>query len=91
MEPLSRIPDADLTLYRLHACPYCERVLRKLQTLGLDYQSRYVTPEHSTRNVVKRVSGGRGVPVLVDRATGVTMAESANINRYLDRTYGEAA
>lgn len=87
----TRTPDADLTLYRLHACPYCERVVRKLQEYGLDYQSRYVTPEHSTRNVVKRVSGGRGVPVLVDSVTGVTMAESANINHYLDRTYGEGA
>lgn len=91
MEPDTRTPDTDLTLYRLHACPYCERVVRKLQEYGLDYQSRYVTPEHSTRDVVKRVSGGRGVPVLVDRTTGVTMSESANINRYLDRTYSEGS
>jgi glutathione S-transferase len=87
----SRTPDADLTLYRLHACPYCERIVRKLQEYDLDYQSRYVTPEHSTRNVVKRVSGSRTVPALIDRTTGLTMSESANIVKYLDRKYGEGA
>ena len=89
MHPESRTPERDLTLYRLHACPYCERIVRKLEEHDLDYQSRYVTPEHSTRNVVKRVSGSRTVPVLIDRSTGVTMSESANIVRYIDRVYGE--
>ena len=89
MAPDVRTPDTHLTLYRLHACPYCERVVRKLREYDLDYQSRYVTPEHSTRNIVKRVSGSRTVPVLIDRAAGLTMSESANIVQYLDRKYGE--
>jgi len=80
--------EPSLLLYRLHGCPYCERVVRTLQTLGLEYESRFVPGEHSRRNAVKRVSGGRSVPVLVDRDRGVTMAESANIVDYLDRAYG---
>ncbi|SDJ41545.1 Glutaredoxin [Halovenus aranensis] len=78
-----------LTLYRLQACPYCERVVRVLSELDLDYQSRFVEPLHSERNVVKRLTGVRTVPVIVDENTGVTMAESANIVDYLERTYGD--
>ncbi|EJN59647.1 Glutathione S-transferase, N-terminal domain [Halogranum rubrum] len=80
-----------ITLYRLQACPYCERVVRKLQEYDLDYQSRFVEPMHSDRNVVKRISGKRSVPAIVDENTGVTMSESGNIVDYLDKTYGGAA
>ena len=77
-----------ITLYRLQACPFCERVVRKLDEYDLDYQSRFVEPLHSRRNVVKRISGVRTVPVLVDEQTGVTMAESAEIVEYLEATDG---
>jgi glutathione S-transferase len=78
-----------LTLYRLQACPFCERVVRRLDELGVDYESQFVEPLHSERNVVKRISGKRTVPAIVDPNTGVTMSESANIVAYLDRTYGD--
>ncbi|MGQ4556333.1 glutathione S-transferase N-terminal domain-containing protein [Halobellus sp. GM3] len=77
-----------ITLYRLQACPYCERVVSVLDDLGLPYRSRFVEPMHSDRNVVKRVSGKRSVPAIVDERTGVTMSESANIVTYLETTYG---
>ncbi|QHS17002.1 glutaredoxin family protein [Halopenitus persicus] len=85
------MPDetTDITLYRLQACPYCERVVRTLDELGLSYRSRFIEPMHSERDVVKRVSGARTVPAIVDEATGVTMSESANIVEYLEATYGE--
>ncbi len=83
--------DPQITLYRLQACPYCERVVRTLGEFGLEYRSRYVEPMHSERNVVKRVSGARSVPAIVDHETGVTMSESANIVEYLTGTYGAAA
>ena len=78
-----------ITFYRLQACPYCERVTRTLNEYDLEYRSRFVGAMHSERDAVKRVSGVRTVPVIVDENTGVTMAESANIVEYLDRTYGE--
>ncbi|WP_396613269.1 glutathione S-transferase N-terminal domain-containing protein [Haloferax sp. S1W] len=60
------------------------------RTKGLDYQSRFVEPMHSDRDVVKRVSGKRTVPAIVDENTGVTMSESANIVEYLESTSEEA-
>lgn len=81
--------DTAITLYRLQACPYCERVVRVLSERGLDYESRFVEPMHSKRTVVKRLTGVRTVPAIVDENTGVTMAESANIVEYLERTYDE--
>jgi glutathione S-transferase len=87
LEP-GAMSDTHLTLYRLQACPFCERVVRKLNDLGLEYDSRFVEARHSRRDVVKRVAGVRTVPVLVDERTGVTMAESGNIVEYLEGTYG---
>ena len=78
-----------ITLYRLQACPFCERVVRKLHEYDLDYRSRFVEPLHSKRDVVKREGGVRTVPLIVDERTGVTMAESANVVEYLETTYGE--
>ena len=80
-----------ITLYQLDGCPWCEKVADKLDELGLDYESVWVEALHSKRDEVRRVSGQRAVPVLVDDDTGVTMAESANIVEYLETIYGEAA
>jgi len=82
---------APITLYRLHGCPYCERVVARLEQYDLDYRSVFLEPMHSDRDVVKRASGGRSVPVLSDESTGVTMPESGHIVDYLDRTYGEGS
>lgn len=62
---------------------------RPLQEYDLDYRSRFVEAMHSERDVVKRVSGKRTVPAIVDERTGVTMSESANIVEYLENTYGD--
>ena len=78
-----------MILYRLHGCPYCERVARRLDRLGVDYDSRFVAGEHSRRNEVARKTGTRSVPVLIDRDHGVTMSESGRLLEYLERTYGD--
>jgi glutaredoxin len=75
-----------LTLYALDGCPYCENVHDALDAAGVDYETEWVEAMHSERNEVKRVSGQRGVPVLVDDDRGVTMAESENITQYVERT-----
>jgi glutathione S-transferase len=80
--------DPHITLYRLQACPFCERVVRTLDELDLAYRSRFVEPMHSRRNVVKRLTGARTVPAIADEETGVTMSESGNIVDYLESTYG---
>ena len=76
-----------VTLYRLEGCPYCEIVVDRLEELGVDYESVWVEGLHSKRDAVKRVSGQRGVPVVVDDAYGVTMAESERILEFVDETY----
>ncbi len=76
-----------LTLYQLEGCPYCERVVDRLNELDVDFESVWVDGLHSKRNDVKRVSGQRAVPVLVDDERGVTMAESERILEYLGTSY----
>jgi glutaredoxin len=75
-----------ITLYALDGCPYCERVHDALTEAGVDYETEWVEPLHSDRNEVKRASGQRGVPVLVDDERGVTMAESERIVEYVERS-----
>ncbi|WP_336037741.1 glutaredoxin family protein [Halobacterium yunchengense] len=75
-----------VTLYELDGCPYCERVADALDEHGVDYESVWVDALHSDRDAVKRASGQRAVPVLVDDDRGVTMAESENIVAYVERT-----
>ena len=76
-----------LTLYRLEGCPYCEKVVARLEEFDLDFESVWVEGMHSLRNEVRRVSGQRGVPVLVDEEYGVTMAESDRILEFAERSY----
>ena len=78
-----------ITLYALDGCPWCEKVHDSLSDHDVEYETEWVEGLHSKRNEVKRVSGQRGVPVLVDDDRGVTMAESSNIVKYVERTLAE--
>ncbi len=75
-----------ITLYALDGCPYCETVHDALDEHGVDYETEWVEALHSERDEVKRVSGQRGVPVLVDEERGVTMAESEKIVEYVEKS-----
>ena len=78
-----------LELYELEGCPYCAKVKRKLDELGLEYESHMVPRAHSERTEVEAVSGQTGVPVLVDEENGVEgMPESDDIVAYLEKQYG---
>ena len=76
-----------LTLYQLDGCPFCEKVADRLDEVGVEYDTVWTEALHSKRNEVKRVSGQRGVPVLVDDEMGVTMAESDRILEFIDESY----
>ncbi|SEO67687.1 Glutaredoxin [Halogranum amylolyticum] len=73
-----------ITLYALDGCPYCETVHDALEAHDVEYETDWVEGLHSERDEVKRVSGQRGVPVLVDEDRGVTMAESEKIVEYVE-------
>lgn len=75
-----------LTLYALSGCPYCETVADALTEADVEYDTVWTDPLHSERDEVRRISGQRAVPVLVDPDRGVTMAESENILRYIERS-----
>ena len=81
---------AKLELYELEGCPYCAKVVTKLEELDLDYESHKVPSSHAERDEVKEVSGQTGVPVLVDEENGVeAMPESDDIVEHLEENYGE--
>lgn len=79
-----------ITLYALDGCPYCERVEEALAEVDASYETRWVEPLHSERDEVRRVSGQRVVPVLVDEERGVTMCESENVLEYVETTLAGA-
>lgn len=75
-----------IRVYALEGCPYCETVKSALETHAIEYETIEVDALHSQRNAVKRVSGQRAVPVLIDEEREVTMAESENILEYIEST-----
>jgi len=82
----------NLELYELTGCPFCAKVKRKLDDLGLEYESHEVPASKSAREEVKEISGQTGVPVLVDEDHGIEgMPESDDIVEYLEETYGSGA
>lgn len=82
--------DVGLELYELQHCPYCAKVRRAIDDLGLDYESHDVPNSRSERSKVKQISGQSGVPVLVDPNTDVEgMPESDEIVDYLYEEYGD--
>jgi glutaredoxin 3 len=79
---------ANLELYELEGCPYCAKVISKLEELDLEYESHMVPSSHGDRDEVEAISGQTGVPVLVDEDHGVeAMPESDDIVDYLQETY----
>ena len=81
---------SNLELYTLPGCPFCAKVERKLEALGLEYTEHEVPRSHSKRTEVKEVSGQTGVPVLVDDERGVEgMPESTDIVAYLEQYYAD--
>jgi glutathione S-transferase len=83
---------SNITLYELEGCPYCAKVIDKLNELDLEYDSVMVPSSHDARDEVEEVSGQTGVPVLVDEDNGVdAMPESDDIVEYLEETYGNSA
>ncbi|HKJ95309.1 MAG TPA: glutathione S-transferase N-terminal domain-containing protein [Gammaproteobacteria bacterium] len=82
----------DLALYYHEFCPFCIRVLRVVERLGIDLEMRDVRAEPANRQELI-AGGGRGmVPCLrIDDGAGdyTWMYESADIANYLIRRFGQ--
>ena len=76
-----------ITLYSGSCCPYCIRVKRELDRLGLDY--RVVDADADMRAEVIRLSGQRAIPILT--IGDEVLVDSTHIIRQLRRRYAEAA
>jgi glutaredoxin 3 len=79
----------NIVLYQAEWCPYCARVRAKLSDLLLDYKTVNVPADHSAREIVKKISGQTGIPVMVDG--DVVLDDDDDIIPYLERTYGKNA
>jgi glutathione S-transferase len=84
-----RPPEKPLELWSFEASPFCRIAREKLCTLEIPYRLHNVAKGSPQRDAFVRRSGKMMVPWLVDPNTGTSMFESADIVRYLDRTYGE--
>lgn len=83
-----------LALYYFDGCPFCVRVLRAIDTLRLDVELRNIYENRDYLQELRDVRGRTTVPVLrITSPDGEDrwMPESADIVRYLQATYGQAA
>ena len=76
-----------LELYANTGCPYCQKVMAKLNDLGVDFifRSHSFTDGENARSF--KIGGKTQVPFLVDAEKGVQMYESSDIIAYLEENY----
>lgn len=72
-----------IKLYQYDMCPYCEKVRKKLDELGIKYEKVEVDYANKPEPVT---STGGTVPVIDDN--GMIMNESMEIIAYLEKKYG---
>ena len=73
----------DIKLYTGDYCPYCMRVKRELERLGLDYET--VEADADGRAEVMRLSGQRAIPILT--IGDDVLVDSTHIIRELRKRY----
>jgi len=79
-----------IQLYMIEGCPYCQKVISKLDSLDIEYQTIQVPREKSQRDEVVEISGQSSVPVITDENNDVQgMNESSDIIEYLDEEYND--
>ena len=83
-----------LALYHSDGCPFCMRVRRAIDELGLAVELRDIYGDRKYLEELREARGRTTVPVLrITSADGEDrwMPESADIVRYLQASYGRAA
>ncbi len=77
-----------LTLYHFDTCPYCLRVRRAIDDLGLDVELANVNTDPRARGALLEATGRTTVPVLHLHQDGTWMPESGDIVRFLYAEFG---
>ncbi len=87
VEPTER-PEHELILYKYDSCPYCRRVMRVVDKLGLQDTIEYrdTRTDSKWRSDLRDRTGRTQVPCLF--IDGKAMFESADINDWLQSHYG---
>lgn len=85
--------DESLALYYSPTCPFCIRVLRVIEELGIDVELRNVSSDDQYRAELVVARGRATVPVLrcTSRDRHRWMPESADIIRYLRERFETAS
>jgi len=85
-------PAKPLKLYEFEGCPYCRAVREVFTALHLDAEI-YPCPKGGTRfrPEAERLGGKQQFPLLIDENTNTIMYESADIIRYVFKTYAKQA
>ncbi len=78
-----------LELYANAGCPYCQKVIKKLSDINLDFIFRSHDFTKGEESWGFKIGGKTQVPLLVDQQKGVVKYESDEIIAYLDETYSQ--
>jgi len=81
-----------LSLYFFEGCPWCTRVRSALDRLGLEIELRDIQADRARRAELLAATGRATVPCLriEEGASARWMHESADIIRWLEKTYAES-
>lgn len=71
----------NLTLYHFTSCPYCQKVFRCVQELGLNIPMKNIRESDAARQELIAIGGKQQVPCLV--IDGKAMYESDDIVKWL--------
>lgn len=77
-----------LTLYVKTGCPYCAKVLKAGEEMGIEFDLKNSADPAVVEELIAR-GGKRQFPYLVDSETGTEMYESEDIVDYLHQRYGK--
>lgn len=78
----------DLEIYKFDTCPYCQRVMRAVERLGLPVRYRDILEDESAARTLVDVGGVDQVPCLF--VDGRPMYESEEIVAFLEREFPES-
>ncbi len=87
----ARAPEQPLELYSFESSPFCRIAREALCSLEIPYLLHNIAKGSPGRDAFVKRSGKMRVPYLVDPNTSRSMFESADIVRYLQKTYAEPA
>ena len=91
-KPARQTPAQPIILYEFEGCPFCRVTREAVSALQLSVDVR-PCPKGGTyfRPELVRIGGKAQFPYMIDPNTGIKMYESADISRYLYKTYGGRA